>query len=46
MKFLKNYQNNLKSKCCNHLLIVLEEKHGRLLQKCTRCFRLSESVEY
>ncbi|MBT4327458.1 MAG: hypothetical protein HOD60_11245 [Candidatus Nitrosopelagicus sp.] len=46
MKFLKDYQNNLKSKCCDHLLIVLEEKHGRFLQKCTRCFRLSESVDY
>jgi len=43
MKFLKKYQNNLKSICCNHILIVLEEKNGWILQKCIKCFRISES---
>jgi len=46
MKFLKDYQHNLKLKCCNHILIILEEKNGCILQKCIKCFKLSESVEY
>lgn len=46
MRFLKNYQNNLKSRCCNHILIILEGKNGWILQKCIKCFRISESQEY
>ncbi len=42
MRFLKNYQNNLRSRCCNHILIVLEEKNGLILQKCIKCFRIFE----
>jgi len=41
MKFLKDYSRNLKSKCCNHVLIVLEDKNGWILQKCIKCFRIS-----
>ena len=43
MKFLKDYQKSFKSKCCNHILIVLEEKNGWILQKCIKCFKISES---
>ena len=43
MKFLKDYSKNLKSKYCNHVLIVLEEKNGWILQKCTKCFKISGS---
>ena len=43
MKFLKDYSKNLKSKYCNHVLIVLEEKNGWILQKCIKCFKISRS---
>ncbi len=43
MKFLKDYSKNLKSKCCNHDLIILEEKNGWVLQKCIKCFKISGS---
>jgi len=46
MKFLKDYQNNLRSRCCNHILILLEEKNGWILQKCIKCFKNSESQGY
>jgi len=46
MKFLKDYSKNLKSKCCNHILIILEENNGWIIQKCIKCFRISESQGY
>jgi len=42
MKFLKNYQNALKGKHCNHNYFMLDENYGTALMKCSKCYRISE----
>ena len=42
MKFLKNYQNALKGKHCDHVFSILDEKQGFVIRKCIRCFRIFE----
>jgi len=42
LRVIHYHQNNLKVKFCNHVLIILEEKHGMALQKCRKCFRIFE----
>jgi len=42
MKFLPNYQNHGKYRPCDHVLSVLDEKNGFVIQKCIRCFRIFE----
>jgi len=42
MKLLKNYQNALKGKHCDHVLSTLEERHNSVIQKCIKCFRIFE----
>jgi len=42
MKFLKDYQNALKGKPCDHVFSVLDEKKDCVIQKCIKCFRIFE----
>jgi len=44
MKFLKNYQNTLKGRPCEHLFSVLEERRDFIIQKCIKCFKIEERV--
>jgi len=39
---LKNYQNIVKTRNCDHIFSILEEKHGFVIQKCIKCFRIFE----
>jgi len=42
MKFLKNYQNSLKGRYCEHIFSVLDEKRNSVIQKCIKCHRIFE----